>query len=66
MKYKVLIEFNYTNDEEFAGDFSLDFNLCFILVIHKQHERSLKVSAFFVIICYLNILQAVQATASNM
>lgn len=50
MKYKALIEFNYTNDGEFAGDFSLDFSLYFILVIRKQHERSLKVSAFFVII----------------
>jgi hypothetical protein len=81
MEYKALIKLNYANDGEFAGDFSLDFSLCFILVIRKQHERSLKVSALYVIIvldfdpikifhtlllCYFNILQAVQATASNM
>jgi hypothetical protein len=50
MEYKALIKLNYANDGEFAGDFSLDFSLCFFFVVCKQDERSLKVSAFFVII----------------
>lgn len=81
MKYKTLVKFHNTNNEKLAGNFSFDFRFRFFLAVCKQDERSLEMSAFFVIIvldfnpieifyisllCCFNILQAVQATASSM
>ena len=81
MEYKALIEFHHVDNGELSGNFSLNSCFCFLLAVCKQTERSLKAPAFFIIIvldsdlieifhisllCYLNILQAVQATASNM
>lgn len=50
MEYKALVEFYHTDNGKLAGDFSLDSCFCFFLAVCKQDERSLKVSAFFVII----------------
>ena len=50
MEYKALVKFHHSDNEKLAGNFSLDFLLCFFLAVCKQDERGLEVPAFYVII----------------